>query len=76
MEMKAPRVKKVTITQFMTPEGSFKSCVSHWNQGKDGHVFLRPTFGILSFDFIFKMLICACEGARGLNVDSAWFVQE
>lgn len=45
-------------------------------QMRERHVFLCPTFWDLSFDFIFKTLICACERARGLAVDTAWLVQE
>ena len=75
----APRVtKKNTITQFMTPEGSggsFKSCVGYWNSYERISCVFMPHFWDLSFDFIFKTLIYACEWAWGLTVDSAWLVQ-
>lgn len=78
-KQRAPREKKKNrITQFMTPDGSggsFKLCVSYWNSIERISCVFMPHFWDLSFDFIFKTLIYACERARGLIVDSAWLVQ-
>lgn len=69
------REKKTTNNTIHDSGESFQSCMGYWNSIERISCVFMPHFWDPSFDFIFKMLICACEWARGLIVDSAWLVQ-